>query len=116
MFTNNALLHPWRALSLALRRILVNRDMNDPMWDGGVIPPGLLQFGVGESLPWKGVRFKVGKVVGGDFPCIILVPVGYSHGTHVRAAKRYVREAEGEQRADDLAQSALASGYSSRRG
>lgn len=89
IFINNGLLHPVRALRIALRRLLVNRDHNDPLWDGGAIPEPLQRFTVGEVLPWKGLRFKVGKVVGGDFPCVILVPVGATHGAKLRKLRQF---------------------------
>lgn len=85
IWTNNAIIHPVRALKMALRRWLQSEDAGvDPMWTGGEIPPYLEPFAVGESLPWKGLRFKVGKIVGGDFPCVILVPVDHTHGKKLR--------------------------------
>lgn len=89
IFINNALRHPLRAIALAGRRLFVNRDLNDPLWDGGVIHPMLQPFAEGECLPWKGVLFKVGKVVGGDFPCIILVPVDRSKGAKLNAMRNF---------------------------
>lgn len=90
IFHDNALLHPVRALKRTLRRWLQSEDAGvDPLWTGGEIPAYLEGFAVGESLPWKGVRFKVGKVVGGDFPCVILVPVDRTHGHKLRTLRTY---------------------------
>jgi hypothetical protein len=89
IFINNALRHPLRALNLACRRLLVNKDYGDPLWDGGAIPAALQQFSVGEALPWKGTMFKVGKVVGGDFPCVILVPVDRTKGAKLNAMRNF---------------------------
>lgn len=89
IFINNAIEHPLRALVRGFRRILLNRAMGDPMWDGGAIPPALAGFTVGESLPWKGVSFKVGKIVGGDFPCVILVPAGRTRGAKLQALRNF---------------------------
>jgi hypothetical protein len=89
IFLNNALLHPLRALTIAMRKVLMNRDMADPLWDGGALPPQLERFTPGEALPWKGVQFKVGKVVGGDFPCVILVPVGLTKGAKLQAMRNF---------------------------
>jgi len=79
-----------------LRGLLVNRDLGDPLWDGGRVPAYLAGFQEGEALPWKGVVFRVGKIVGGDTPAIILVPVGLTHGGKLRtlrAARDLMRQA-----------------------
>lgn len=89
IFINNAIEHPLRALTRFFRRVLTNRDMGDPMWDGGEIPAALKPFATGESLPWKGVMFKVGKVVGGDFPCVILVPADRTRGAKLQQMRRF---------------------------
>ncbi len=89
IFRNNALRHPLRAFTIALRRILMNRDHNDPLWDGGEVPSYLQQFTVGEALPWKGTMFKVGKVVGGNFPCVILVPVDRTKGAKLKTMRNF---------------------------
>lgn len=89
IYTHNALRRPLRALVIAARRLLLNRDQNDPLWDGGAIPPALHRFTPGEVLPWKGVAFKVGKIVGGDCPCVILVPVGSTRGAKLRRMRQY---------------------------
>lgn len=72
----------------ALRALLMNRDLRDPLWDGGEIPPVLEPFHVGELLNWKGVEFRVGKVVGGDYPVLILVPVDLTHGAKLMNLRR----------------------------
>lgn len=108
VYTNNVLLHPLRALKIALRRLLVNRDANDPLWNGGEVPPFLEPFGVGELLPWKGVSFKVGKVVGGDFPMVILVPVDRTHGEKLRTIRQYRDGARARRRATAAVADALA--------
>lgn len=84
IFVNNALLHPIRAAKIAFRRMFLNLDNKDPLWDGGAVPPALQRFQPGEMLPWKGVQFRVGKVVGGDFPMLILVPAGMTNGEKLR--------------------------------
>jgi hypothetical protein len=86
---NNAIRHPFRALALAWRRVILNRNYGDPLWDGGAIPPALQPFTVGERLPWKGVDFRVGKVVGGSVPCIILVPVDRTKGQKLKTMRRF---------------------------
>lgn len=72
--------HPIRLI----RGLFLNRDMNDPLWDGGQVPDHLQQFTPGEILPWKGVSFRVGKVIGGKFPMVILIPAGATHGKRIR--------------------------------
>lgn len=89
MFDNNPLRHPIRALKIALRRALMNQDAADPLWDGGKIPPALEPFAVGETLPWKGVSFRVGKIIGGDFPMLILVPVDRTHGAKLKVMRTF---------------------------
>lgn len=89
IYTNNALLHPLRALRIAFRRVFLNLDNKDPLWDGGSIPPALQKFQTGELLPWKGVSFRVGKVIGGDFPMVILVPVDRTHGAKLQAMRNF---------------------------
>jgi hypothetical protein len=89
IFRNNAILHPLRALTIAVRRLLLNRAHGDPLWDGGAIPPALEKFTVGENLPWKGVMFKVGKIVGGDFPMVILVPVDRTRGAKLTVMRNF---------------------------
>jgi hypothetical protein len=44
------------------------------------LPPYLLQFQHGEFLKWKGVEFRVLKVVGNPSPAIIIVATGATHG------------------------------------
>lgn len=103
IWTNNALLHPIRAIKMRLRRWLQSEDAGaDPLWTGGEIPKYLEPFQVGESLPWKGVQFRVGKVVGGDFPMVILVPVDRTHGHKLRTLRTY-RDIQRHDRAHDKA-------------
>jgi hypothetical protein len=89
LLVNNALLHPIRAIKIVFRRWLINRDNADPLWGGGDIPPALQPFQVGENLPWKGVNFKVGKVVGGAVPCIILLPVDKTRGAKLQGMRNF---------------------------
>lgn len=84
IFSNNALLHPILGMKLWLRRQLTNLDQRDPHWDGGTVPPALERFAVGEILPWKGVQFRVGKIIGGDFPMVIIYPAGATHGAKLQ--------------------------------
>ncbi|MET0742942.1 MAG: hypothetical protein ABWY78_06185 [Microvirga sp.] len=100
IYENNAIRHPFRALRLIVRRwtlaglrhrqLQYDANATHPAtgdFDGGDIPAELQQFVVGEVLPWKGLKFKVGKVVGGQFPCVILVPAGLTHGMKLRALR-----------------------------
>ena len=93
IFTINPFLHPIRALALAVRRWTLREDVNSSTasgdFDAGAIPPQLQRFEKGELLPWKGISFRVGKVVGGDFPCVILVPVALTHGRKLQALRRF---------------------------
>lgn len=104
VYTDNAILHPIRALRRALRRWSLTLDKNatnpasgDFAHDGS-LPVNLQHFQVGEVLPWKGVRFKVGKIIGGDFPCVILVPAGVTHGTKLRTLRNFRDLQRGGQR------------------
>lgn len=81
--------HPWQALAYSIRRWTLREDLHASTADGtdfqgGAIPPELQRYEKGELLPWKGLTFRVGKVVGGDFPCVILVPVGLTRGAKLR--------------------------------
>lgn len=84
IYINDGIAHPIRAFKLAVKRWLrgmadeitvtgsdANGDLHEPD-----IPPHLQQFQEREVIPLKGVQFRVGKVVGGDFPALILVPTG----------------------------------------
>lgn len=84
--TNNAILHPWRALKLAVRRWQMSADLRNPDVPGD-LPPAFERFAVGETLPWKGTSFKVGKIIGGDFPMIILVPTGMTRGAKIQGLR-----------------------------
>jgi hypothetical protein len=81
-----AFLHPLRALKLAIRRWTLRADLRSPQI-GGEIPPVLMQFSEGELLAWKGVNFRVGKIAGGDFPALILVPSGITKGAKLRGLR-----------------------------
>lgn len=84
--TNNAILHPIRAVKLVFRRWLLRADLRNPALPEN-LPPALERFEVGESLPWKGTTFKVGKIIGGDFPMIILVPTGMTRGAKLQGLR-----------------------------
>jgi hypothetical protein len=92
VFLINPLRHPLRALALAIRRWTLREDLHasraDGDWDAGAIPPQLQRFEKGEVLPWKGITFRVGKVVGGEFPCLILIPVGLTRGRKLHALRQ----------------------------
>lgn len=107
IYTLSVWRHPIRAVSLWLRRTtlagLRRAQLRDDAaqtspttgdFDGGVIAGPLQQFTVGESLPWKGVRFKVGKVVGGPLPCVILVPVDVTHGRKLQTMRAFRQAAQ----------------------
>lgn len=57
------------------------------------VPPALQQFERGELLKWKGVEFRVFKVVGDPTPGIIIVPTAITHGKKVKTY-RQVRQAQ----------------------
>lgn len=94
-YENFAFFHPIRALKIAIRRRLIAWDKNasHPVTGDfdvdGDLPVALRQFERGELLPWKGVNFRVGKVVGGDFPAIILVPTTPTHGAKLRTMRNF---------------------------
>ncbi len=98
----NPFLHPIRALKLAVRRWSLREDIKQTDSRTGDfegyddIPLGLRHFEKGEVLPWKGVKFKVGKVVGGDCPCVILVPVGPTHGAKLQTMRTFRDTARAE--------------------
>jgi hypothetical protein len=76
------MIHPLRAL----RRWLLQRDANNPSLPSAE-QSALMHFTVGESFPIKGVWLKVGKVVGGDVPMLILVPSGRTRGARLRTLR-----------------------------
>lgn len=102
--------HPFRLTGLAIRRKVLlalrawqvrdDKQQTHPVsgdFDGGDVPLELRHFQKGELLPFKGVFFRVGKVVGGPMPAIILVPVGATKGTKLRTMKNFrdrMREAK----------------------
>lgn len=83
--TLNAWLHPIVAFKRAVRRMTLTADLKRP--DLPAPGPMLEHFAIGETLPWKGITFKVGKIVGGDFPMVILVPSGRTHGAKLRGLR-----------------------------
>jgi hypothetical protein len=93
IWTINPFVHPLRALALSIRRWTLREDINsstaDGDFDAGAIPPQLQRYEPGELLPWKGLTFRVGKVVGGPQACIILVPVGLTHGSKLQTLRQY---------------------------
>ena len=100
IWTNNALLHPIRALKIALRNWFNRMDDNASDWSG-TVPKYLENFHEGELLPWKGLQFKVGKIVGGDHPCVIIVPTDRTHGAklqHLRAFRDHNRRVIADRR------------------
>lgn len=74
------------ALKRVIRRWVMTADMRNPSLPDD-LPPGLERFTVGESFPLKGSWFKVGKVVGGEFPVIILVPTGMTRGAKLQGLR-----------------------------
>lgn len=75
----------------AVRRWAIRRDHNDPSLPEAV-PPSLARFQVGEKIPIKGTWLTVAKVIGGDVPCMIVVPSGATRGRRLRAL-REIRDA-----------------------
>lgn len=104
--------HPIRMTGLAIRRWTLRRlrawqEHDDRMathpiegdFDGGTLPPELRHFEKGELVPFKGVFFRVGQVVGGPMPALILVPVGATKGTKLRTMKNFRDRARAMKRA-----------------
>lgn len=94
-FENNAFLHPFRALKLAIRRWSLRADVKatDPKTGDfdvpGEIPEYLQAFRQGEFLPWKGVNFRVAKVCGGAVPCLILVAQDATRGKKLSGLRNF---------------------------
>lgn len=87
-FNNNPFLHPIRGMKLAFRRWLIRGDVRAAALEKPEdLPPPLQPFQVGETLPWKGQRFKVAKIVGDPIPMIMLVPVGLTKGAKLRGLR-----------------------------
>lgn len=106
-FSNNAFLHPLRALKLALRRWLIQRDANAALLaKEEVLPPALQPFQVGENVPLKGQWFKVLKIHGEPIPALIIVPVGRTKGAKLRGL-RHMRDV-GRQELSDRKRTARA--------
>jgi hypothetical protein len=104
-YANNALVHPIRAVKLAVRRWAFAFDDAAP-WDAGPIPPELAAITVGERIPFKGVWLKVEKVVGAPVPAVLLVPDGLTHGRKLQTLRQFrvvARHARQQQRARDQA-------------
>lgn len=110
VYVDNPILHPFRTLGRKIRawaarevrsfNLKGDANASHPVtgdFDGGDIPPVLQKFQAGEFLPWKGVQFRVGKVVWGDFPCVILVPAGVTHGRKLQILRQYrdIQRADG---------------------
>lgn len=100
IYINDALRHPIRAFKIAVRRWLkgmaaeihtVKMDEHGEIAEND-IPEYLQQFAEKELIPIKGVKFRVGKVVGGDFPCLMLVPTGLTDRRKIDTIKHYRRE------------------------
>ncbi len=104
--------HPFRFAGLSIRRFVIRelrrfhiRDDNnatsplDGDFDGGEIPHELQHFQRGELVPFKGLMFRVGKVVGGPMPAVILVPVGLTRGTKLRTMRQFRDRARAQKRA-----------------
>jgi hypothetical protein len=83
-------MNPFRWLRLVLRRWLIQRDHDNPALPDK-IPPSLAPFQVGEKIPVKGTWLTVAKVIGGDVPCMIVVPSGVTRGAKL-AALRDIRD------------------------
>jgi hypothetical protein len=84
-----------RAFFLRLAgEISLTKTATDEAWVARVedLPPALRQFQRGELLPWKGVEFRVLKVVGNPSPAIILVPTKVTHGKIVNTYRAVRRE------------------------
>jgi len=99
-------LPPWRyplfRLRALIRRALLSLAHDTPLtarasdeaWVARTedLPPYLVQFQHGELLKWKGVEFRVLKVVGNPSPAIIIVATGATHGklvSKVRELRRF---------------------------
>lgn len=86
-FQHNVLLHPIRAVKYAIRRMVLRADAREVALTAE-LPPSLQRFVEGERVPLKGTWFEVGKLVGGDYPVIILVPRGLTHGAKLGGLRR----------------------------
>ena len=88
-YENNVLLHPIRAVKIALRRWLIRKDATEAALEREQLPPVLEQFQRGETFPLKGVSFRVARLVGGDFPAMIVIPVGVTRGAKLKALRTF---------------------------
>lgn len=91
-------LPPWRyplfRLRALVRRALLRLAHDTPLtkratdeaWVARAedVPPYLAQFQHGELLKWKGVEFRVLKVVGNPSPALIIVATNATHGKLVQ--------------------------------
>lgn len=86
-------------LSLA-HDIPLTRRGSDEAWAARdeALPSYLSQFTRGELLKWKGVEFRVLKVVGDPSPGLILVPTASTHGQRIAAFRAIRREQVKERR------------------
>jgi hypothetical protein len=84
-----------RAFFLRLaREIPLTKAASDDDWITRTedLPPALMQFQRGELLKWKGIEFRVLKVVGNPSPALILVPTRVTHGKIVNTYRAVRRE------------------------
>lgn len=100
IYINDGIRHPWRAFKIAAKRWLLGMAGEIQIAKAGSdgelaeddIPTFLKQFQSAEIIPLKGVTFKVGKVVGGDFPALILVPTGITENRKLTVVRRFRAE------------------------
>lgn len=98
-------MNPIRAIRLLLRRWTLASDLRNPSVPSD-LPTYLRQFTVGEVLPWKGVTFRVGKVIAGEVPMVILTAAAPTRGRRLRALRDMrdaAREVRDERRATEKA-------------
>ena len=71
-----------------IRQWIRDSDVANPMLpsaEGSILE----NFEVGELVPLKGVMFRVGRVVGGDVPVLLLSPTGPTHGAKLQTLRDY---------------------------
>lgn len=101
--------YPWFYVSAIIRRTLLrlahdfplSKRASDDDWiarDEPNIPPHLSQYQPNEILKWKGVEFRVLKVIGDPMPSIILVPASSTHGKRVAALRAINRRQQADRR------------------
>jgi hypothetical protein len=64
--------------------------------DGDILHPHLPKadavlgdFQVGELVPLKGIMFRVGRIAGGEYPVLLLSPIGKTKGAKLKAMREY---------------------------